>query len=713
MRLLAQAESTACAEMDEIIRISRDLLEQRPNWDFAHRLSGDLELHFGRVNPAIAAYQRAWLVGNPSLYLAIRLVDLLSEQGRVDDAGYYIDQARDYLKRSPQLLDRAIPWYLRRGEMQRILQLASSWVEQRPDDAMANVRLGRIYQILASTDSGDAELYRAEAEKQFREAVRKAPQDVRSWIAWLSHHAEPASSPQRARDVVAAFAAEVEFPEAEKAFVLAQFYQLSGDSLQAGLQFRRAVELCEQNSDPEAQVRVLTRAAAFFAPTVPAVARLYGERALEIDPAAISARDVLSRLTASAQTPPDLDEAIAALQDPEPGNAGEAVRITKSLLLARRNQPGDLEEAIALLESIPRPRRDTLLQLARLYETSGRIAPAWQVLSDLSSAAEPRPGDLHETLRFWTAHFAAEEAFAARAERVFQVLGTLPGQSVHLLRWRIRQYAAMESLGTGGDPDADFYQRLKPHLEAVWREHVGASGPGMGVALRHVIDALLEENQHRLLPLLMNDLPNGITPSAAMVRLAHAQIAGHLEPAAQQAVQQLLNAYLDTHPQDLDVLQAYADALYIQGAYEAAAGGYRRILAQEPERRSTLINLALTLAEVDDGREEALGLIEAEAEQDPADSELNRARAAVLAANGRHQQALDLLDGAVASRQLDASLQLQRAVSYEALGNHELARNALIGALCLNIEAAALSPDDRSRLETLRKEYGLQWPGNP
>ena len=68
-------------------------MQKRPHWSKAHYLQGEVAYRMNRADTATAAYERAWQYGGRGIFLADRLIDLMTKQGRYDDARKYVTKS--------------------------------------------------------------------------------------------------------------------------------------------------------------------------------------------------------------------------------------------------------------------------------------------------------------------------------------------------------------------------------------------------------------------------------------------------------------------------------------------------------------------------------------------------------------------------------------------------------------------------------------------
>src|SRR5262249_13633633 len=120
----------------------------------------------------------------------------------------------------------------------------------------------------------------------------------------------------------------------------------------------------------------------------------------------------------------------------------------RAAFLSRRGNPGDMDAAIDSVRRLTSQAREDKLLLARLYEQSGQMPPALDLLQQLVRAPNPNAIELTEFLRFWQDHFVANAIgkappqFAGQATNVYEQLGDLPNQLPERFRWKLRELKA-------------------------------------------------------------------------------------------------------------------------------------------------------------------------------------------------------------------------------------------------------------------------------
>ena len=131
----------------------------------------------------------------------------------------------------------------------------------------------------------------------------------------------------------------------------------------------------------------------------------------------------------------------------------------RAAFLSRRGRPDDINAAIDLLRRSNSQSREDKLLLARMYEQSGQMPPALDLLQQLVRAPNANAIELAEFLRFWQQHFVATAVgkapvqFAGQAKEVYERLGELPNQLPERLRWQLRELKARKpATPAAGDP---------------------------------------------------------------------------------------------------------------------------------------------------------------------------------------------------------------------------------------------------------------------
>jgi tetratricopeptide (TPR) repeat protein len=211
-----RAKKAPRASLGKARRLLTEAKIGRSEWYEVARLGAEIEELDGKTDDAITGYRRALDLSPGHAATARRLVELLYARGR-------LSEARDALKlvgqTSPSDLMHKIYIDIERrtGNDDSALAMAQASVDEDPRDAGNRVWLGQLLDAAGRT---------ADAESQFREAVKLQPTSGMAWVL-LTHHLMAARKSNAAAELLPAIKREL--PANELPQVLAQYYELVGD----------------------------------------------------------------------------------------------------------------------------------------------------------------------------------------------------------------------------------------------------------------------------------------------------------------------------------------------------------------------------------------------------------------------------------------------------------------------------------------------------
>ena len=230
--------------------------------------------------------------------------------------------------------------------------------------------------------------YVEQAKNEFRRAIELTPNDVRPWAAIVMLYGESPATRNEALQFLEDFSKQAKISELERAFVLAQLYELLEIPSQAQFYYSQAATLLEANPKAAGASRVLGRVARFYLPRVPALGELYAHRALAQDPANPDAKLVLLSVFANRTDAQSAEEGLRLLDESKTkALIDPAIELRyRAAFLSRRGRPDDINAAIDVLRRSNSQSREDKLLLARMYEQVGPNAAG----SRFASAVGPR-----------------------------------------------------------------------------------------------------------------------------------------------------------------------------------------------------------------------------------------------------------------------------------------------------------------------------------
>ncbi len=456
-RLVSQIAESDDPRFREAERLTREIAALRPSWQRRWVLQGILARRQNQPDEAIAAYQQAIRLGNRSIGLSEELIDLLNEQHRFTEADREFERVRQAVARSSRLSSAAIPIYVRRGESEEALRLAEDWVRRQPEDASSYVRLGRTVLLTTAESSADYAKAVKRAQTAYEHAVELAPSDVRVWIVLFRFYTGVQKNAEAANAMLTRLAQRIDVPETQRVFVLAQLYEAIGNRAEAGRFYLAAIKSAPADTQPT----VLQRAAQFFVTEDPAQAEAYCRQLLKLRPKSIEARRTLVRALAEQGGEERFQEAAGILRDlSKTRESSLGDKRLEAILLARTGTAADRQRATELLEAfvqIPQQaaRQDRLL-LATLYETEGRLMPAYEQLLALSRQDDATAADLVRYAEFLLRNVGEQPQFADYAEPVLTRLEQDSFNRVSGVRLRMAAASKLPASQRAGERPPDY-----------------------------------------------------------------------------------------------------------------------------------------------------------------------------------------------------------------------------------------------------------------
>ncbi len=172
---IAETNQQDHKKLADASKLVDDAMCARHDWHQLYRLAGEIDDMEGRIDSAIANYQRAEELGSTNANTARRLVLLLWQRGRMQD----VQAAIKHVGRgnSTQLLDRInIASKFNVGEQDAALEGAAQAVEARPDDLESRVWYANMLEKARQP---------AKAEEQYRIALKSLPKNDGLWLALI------------------------------------------------------------------------------------------------------------------------------------------------------------------------------------------------------------------------------------------------------------------------------------------------------------------------------------------------------------------------------------------------------------------------------------------------------------------------------------------------------------------------------------------------
>jgi len=711
-RLVDQAAKSDDPRLTEAESLQADLARLEPAWPSTHFLNGLILERRGKNAQATDAYEEAIRRGDRRLAVYERVIPLLAQLGKSQQAERYLARLQDRASASARLSSLEISSAVQVGQLDRALELARQGAQRRPKDPNAQVWLG-----LVLVASGQAE----QAEAAFRRAVELAPGDLRANAVLVDLYTRGKKLDQ-ARQALEQLAKNVKLPDWERALLLAQGYAGIGDRDKAEAQYREAQRLAPNEAATQ------ERLAAALVRTSPKEAEEALRRALKADPKSATARRALAAILAERGGEDAWQEAVELL-----GSADEQAQLDqrlRALILARRGGKQNLSSARRIVEKLiaasQGPATADRLLLAQLAEAEGDRAAAQKEYQSVVTAKDPSPFHLAAYVQFLLRHNELPEAGKWIGELEQRMPGDLgavflrarwlvaggktkeieplveaaaakllakpekgpertPQQEADLcsrvgdLYLAVEQYAAAERWHRKAHAlDANRYSRLAAAL----------AGQGkVGEAIKLCAEAVRSDKTPQL-AMTVAALLLGGKPSEEDFRLA--------DPVLAKAAADFKD--------DASLLLSLANVRIKRNQVKEACDLLRQVVKKEPANVIALNNLAALLGEQSGSEPEALQYIDRAIQIVGEQPGLLDTKGTILIAQGKAKEAVPLLEASVLAPGADPRYHFHLAVAYHRIGEAGRAREQLLLALKGDLTRQLLTDADLKHLEELKQK---------
>jgi Tfp pilus assembly protein PilF len=670
--------------------------ESRPQWSRMFLARAEIEEMTGDPEAAVVDLRKAVELGEDGPEPVRRLVALLTQRKRYDEAEAALSKLRESERRNKQMLKLGVDLALNRGDLKTALDLAGKVGAEDSKDWRDQMWGARVSEAGQAFDK---------AEEKLRKAVELAPAEPDPRVA-LVRFLVGQKRTAEAEVIIKEMNGKV--PADRLPLAVAQCYEAMGFVNKAGPFFDEAVR-----KQPDEVT------------TVRAAARFY----LQIGRTDVAA-GLLQRIV-------DRKVRSATEQDAAWARHGLAVMLAAStdyrsfqkalgLVEMRLDESGALKEVA--IESRPHDSDDALAR-ARVLATQTQRQFRDKAIELFESA--DRAGRLEHGDRFVLALLYDAADNWPKANEQFR--------SLVLAQGKVPQYLAQYALRLIREGDVDTAEQWIGRLEALEKERDLAEGWYGTVELRARLlekrgegDKALEKlrayirrprarademlyliaslgRQERfgeafaLCPEAWEKCPpeaaGGVT--VALLRV--------MKPTDAQAAaaEGWLKAAIDKHPKSMALRMHLADLYDIRGRYSESEPQYRVVLREEPGNVIALNNLAWLLVTYRDSASEALPLIDAAVNGLGRRSDLLDTRALVYLKLNRIDDAIADLKESTAEKPTPTRLfHLARALHLAK--ERDAAERTLQEAQKRGLQTAALHPLEQKDCKRLLEEYKQQ-----
>lgn len=345
-------------QLRAVRQLQRDIEVARPWWPGGGMLRGLIAEHQKLNGDAIDAYVALIHSGfhRPEVYE--HLVRLLYQEQRYSEAVYFLRYLNRNEASHTALTEIGVSAASSTGQWDVAVQLAKQAMDQSPDDILKHIWYA---QTLNSADRI------AEADAAYQSALEQFGDDIRIWVAYLSYLAQHNQLGQ-VEEAVVRLEQHAELSEADRAFLLAQIYELLGDVANARQQYAAATKAAPNNLTFQLRYAIL------LASTDASEAERLIRDVLQKQPDNRLAQRTLALMLGTRTDDDAWTESQQLLTASSATSSSTADQRLKAVLLIRRGGREDLANARQILAELvtqPFAQAEDHILFARLLETQG------------------------------------------------------------------------------------------------------------------------------------------------------------------------------------------------------------------------------------------------------------------------------------------------------------------------------------------------------
>jgi tetratricopeptide (TPR) repeat protein len=716
-RLIQMAKEGKKENLKEAQSLLEAAAAQRPTWPALPLARAEIEEL--QANPdwqtkAIYHYRRAVELGERNPRVLHRLVDLLVQQRRPDEADQEIRKLQQQGPLPDNMQRLAVAVSLQNRDSARASGLALQSVHENSTDYRDYLWLG---QVLAEAGRPTDDV-----EKQFRRAVELAPQVPETWLALVKYLASVKKQSEAERAIEQA---RRQLSEKDRPLALAQCYEVIGRLDQAEAEYQhsqkdrpgnasvlRAVATfylrINRDKDAELILRQLSKK------TESSEDSTWARHQLSLSLAHRSEyREALDLLGLAFDKSGNIQETRASAKIP-----AEEIRM-RARILELLDSHWSRDRAIAYLDEMNRRQAlapDDQFLLARLYEANGSLEKARDTIRSLASLFQSHPSYLAYYARCLLKHHDLDDADRfidqlEQQEKSHRLASGALGSTELRVQW-------LEQKGQGNKALVLLETQAKapgaaPPVILMWitslaRQNRWANA--LDVAER-MWDACPPEAIGGMSVALLRDWGGMLSRPSAVK--SDSDSAKGREPMSRQRdeafvrVERRLRASWQADPKSAPTALQLADLLTLRSQFGEAEAIYRQIVSQYGHNVLALNNLAWLLALKPGHEEEGLGHVNQAIDLAGPLSYLLDTRALVYLSLGRGEPAIADLEHALADSP-SSFRYFHLARAYRLVGNPEAAAQAFRKAAENGLELDQLHPVERLVYREMIKDYELK-----
>lgn len=734
-RLLGLAKKGNPQYLADARALLDSVASRRPSWPAVALCRAEIDEVQGDAETAIGNYKQAIQAGERNPYGVTRLVHLLVERNRYDEADQLLREMerRNSLPSSLRKLAAEVAVQTKK-DPPRALQMVQQAVAADTKDYQEYLWLGQMLFTLKNKND--------EAEKALRQAIQLAEKNPETWLALVKFQSSTAQRDQAKKTLQEA---QRKLPPDQAQLALAQGYEVIGSSNQLAQNHYEAAFKANPSD-----ARTLRLVADYYLRTsqtlkaIPLLQSMIASKQQRSQEDIMWARRSLALSLAFTGDYSQFHKALDLLaQNLQAGGTLDDQRARAAVLATQKSRRlvGTNEtarrQAIRLVEDLVQQNKansEDRFLLAQLYEGEGDWNKAKAKMLDLISLQDKKPHQL--------AHCASSflrQGLVVEAQMWLTELEKLDRDSLLTLSVRARLLEAQGKSNEAIDliakmvekPDDTQTARLffaatlldelnqtsaarklsvaAEKLAAATEKHYRAYIAQKPKEIHRFVNFLSRQGRLReALDLCetawkSQDPEQSIAPELIAGTALAALRAGNPTVEQFQRVDGWLKAALEKKPQQVGLLVNLADLRDLQGHFDEAEKLYRQVLERDDRNLVALNNLAWLLAQRSAKNSEALTLINRAIDVVGPLGELLDTRAVVQLSQDRIEAAIEDLQDAIRETPT-ASCYFHLARAHQQAKNREAALSAFQQAKASKLEVNNLHPLERGAFRQLLGE---------
>ena len=350
-RLLIKSLFDERPDFAAVLELIQQIEEVRPEWAYLYVLRGALSEQMKEPTKAIKAYQTAVGLSVDDIRVFERLIELLYQEGKFEEAETYIARLGQVSNQSNRIASVALR--LSERNQSNTLDIARLGTEARPLDPQAWIWYAKLIERTSRTmGPQDRQASVEQAERYLVRARQLAPDQCNSVRALFQHYALTGQTPEIELLAEAVEADRVISPEYDRLNALGNMFLYMNKLDRAEDCFNKAVAAggdVGRNGLLKAEVMVRRGK---LSEAIDSLTELSKDQ-----PEIREVRQSLAMLLANRSTPSDWKQIDDVLTAPPFGNSLEDRLVHAKLLMTRRSY-ADLEKARGKLQGVTGVRSD-------------------------------------------------------------------------------------------------------------------------------------------------------------------------------------------------------------------------------------------------------------------------------------------------------------------------------------------------------------------